>query len=713
MHRIWGIGLGWMVALACGGCRCGDPPPAPAPAAPNTAPAPARIADFAFPLEPATPTALRAVPAFEALRFDRPLWLTHAPGDPEHIYVAEQGGRVHRVANRPDVEQTTVVLDLGDRVRLRHNEEGLLGLAFDPGYADNGLVYVVYSASNPRRTLLSRFSTTAEGHIDPASEREILGVEQPYGNHNGGMIAFGPDGYLYFGLGDGGAGGDPHGNGQDTSTLLGTIVRIEVGPSLPSYAVPVDNPLVDVPGARPEIWAYGLRNPWRFSFDRQTGTLWCGDVGQDAIEEIDIIVAGGNYGWNLREGTRVFGPSRTAVGLRDPVAEYGHDQGQSVTGGYVYRGSRLADLRGAYIYGDFVTGHVWALQVDGDTVRSHARVANVQGLASFGEDADGELYAVSFDGKIYRWEARDAAVASRRFPTALSDTGLFTDTAALTPSPALLPYGVTVPFWSDGANKQRWVYVPPDEIVQTDPHGPWTFPVGTITVKHFAWPGQPGRRLETRVMIHQRDGWAGYTYRWNDAQTDASLVTTPATGAHPQADGSTRRWSYPAGADCLRCHTPGYGQALGLRTRQLAGTDPGRALIATLTERGQLEPVPGPTPSAHPRLLDDAAPVADRARAYLDVNCAPCHHPGGPAPGGLDLRVDTALAEAAALDVAPDAEATVAGERRLVAGDPQRSSLWIKPGLRGRRGQMPPLASLRVDEPGRALLGRWIESLAP
>lgn len=693
------------------GCRCGSDPhgagpaPAPPPEAPITTAAPDRVPGFAFPLEPASPTALQAVPAFEALRFDRPLFLTHAPGDPEHLYLVEQGGRVHRFANRPDVPSTEVFLDLGDRVRQRHNEEGLLGLAFDPGYADNGLVYAYYSASDPRRTQLSAFVARG-GRVDPGSERPLLSIEQPYGNHNGGFLAFGPDAHLYLGVGDGGAAGDPHGNGQDLGTLLGAMLRLRVGPGIETYEVPPDNPHVGEAGARPEIWAHGLRNPWRCSFDRQTGALWCGDVGQDEIEEIDLVERGGNYGWNLREGTHVYRRGEAEGPLVEPVTEYGHDQGQSVTGGYVYRGTRLSDFRGTYLYGDFVAGLVWAIDVAEGEVRSHARVASVPALASFGEDAAGELYALSFDGRIYRFEPSAAEVAEREFPTRLSQTGLFTDTAALEPDPALLPYELALPFWSDDADKQRWVFVPPAEVVRTDPEGAWSFPVGTITVKHFerADGGGPPRRLETRVMVHERRGWAGYAYRWDAAQADAELVTTTTTD---------RGWIYPAGADCLRCHTPGYGQALGLRTRQLAGTAAGRSLVETLAARGQLEPVPSDLAAwpSHPRLDDEGAPLPTRARAYLDVNCAPCHHPGGPAPGGLDLRVGTALADMAVRNTAPDDRLGIEGELRLAPGDHSHSAIWLRMGRRGVRGQMPPLATLRVDERGRELVGRWIDAL--
>jgi len=386
------------VALAaCGRSEPSGPAPAPTPSAPSTA-------AQGSGLDPAAPAALQVEPAFPALFFALPVFLTHAPGDPDHLYVVELAGRILRFPNRADVAQAEVevFLDLRDRVRREHSEEGLLGLAFDPSYAQTGVFYAYYSASGPRRTQISRFVARERARADPSSERELLRIEQPYGNHNGGWIGFGPDGLLYASIGDGGSGGDPHGHGQNLGTLLGSMLRIRVGPGIDTYEIPADNPFVATPGARPEIFAYGLRNAWRCSFDRQLGTLWCGDVGQDAYEEIDIITSGGNYGWNLREGKHPFEDREASVPLVDPVVEHSHaEDGVCVTGGYVYRGHRLAALRGKYVYGDYVAGHVWTLEHDGTTARSPTKVARLVGLASFGEDAQGELYALSLDGKIY------------------------------------------------------------------------------------------------------------------------------------------------------------------------------------------------------------------------------------------------------------------------------------------------------------------------
>ncbi|MDD9994337.1 MAG: PQQ-dependent sugar dehydrogenase, partial [Dehalococcoidia bacterium] len=289
---------------------------------------------------------------FPSLSFARMTYLTHAGDGSGTLFVTLQPGVVMFFQNDPDAASADTFLDIRHRVSDKGNEEGLLGLAFDPKYAKNGHFYVYYSAADPRRSVLSRFSvppgsTTA----DPASELVLLEIPQPFSNHNGGQVAFGPDGYLYVGLGDGGRAGDPFGNGQDRSTLLGSILRIDVGTvgERGGYGIPPDNPFRAAgDGSRPEIWAYGLRNPWRFSFDLETGDLWVADVGQNQYEEVDLIEPGGNYGWNVMEGNSCFSPSTgcSTEGLVRPVVQYGREDGCSITGGYVYRGSRLPALRG-------------------------------------------------------------------------------------------------------------------------------------------------------------------------------------------------------------------------------------------------------------------------------------------------------------------------------------------------------------------------------
>ncbi len=351
--------------------------------------------------------------AFPNLTFERPVGMVTAPDIDGRIFVVEKEGSIMAFPNSDLAASAEVFLDITDRVNSDGSEEGLLGIAFDPDYGNNSYFYVSYTASAPRRSVVSRFSTrqaeTTKG--DPGSEFILMEVEQPYANHNGGHIEFGPDGYLYIGLGDGGAAGDPHGNGQDLSTLLGTILRIDVhstGSGM-TYGIPADNPFVGLTdGAREEIWAYGLRNPWRFSFDADTGTLWAGDVGQNRYEEIDIIRAGGNYGWNVMEGNHCFEPPEgcSTAGLTAPLVEYTHDDGCSVTGGLVYLGSRSPSMYGVYLYGDYCSGKVWGLRYEDSVVTDHAELLESDlSIVSFGEDIDGEVYVISLDGGIYRLTA--------------------------------------------------------------------------------------------------------------------------------------------------------------------------------------------------------------------------------------------------------------------------------------------------------------------
>jgi glucose/arabinose dehydrogenase len=342
-------------------------------------------------------------PLFADLTFTRPVAMLQTPGTGPDWYVVEKGGRVVRVEGEGSAALTALFVDISDRVDAAPSEAGLLGMAFHPDFADNGQVYLSYTRGAPLTSVLSRFVSRDGGlTLDAASEEVLLEVPQPYGNHNGGQIAFGPDGYLYFGLGDGGAGGDPHGNGQNTQTLLGAMLRLAVnGPS--PYAIPPDNPFVGG-GGRPEIYAWGLRNPWRWSFDRLGGELWVGDVGQNAWEEIDRVSLGDNLGWNLWEGSHCFTPGACrSEGVVMPVAEYSHALGCSVTGGYVYRGEAVPALYGRYLFGDFCSGTVW--QLDSGNPQAGARILIESGLqlSSFAEDRNGELYLLDYgSGGIFR-----------------------------------------------------------------------------------------------------------------------------------------------------------------------------------------------------------------------------------------------------------------------------------------------------------------------
>ncbi|SHE96166.1 Glucose/arabinose dehydrogenase, beta-propeller fold [Fodinibius roseus] len=355
------------------------------------------------------------VEAFPALEFTRPVDLQH-PGDgSDRLFVVEQRGIISVFPNDPGVESATTFLDIAEQVDNAGNEEGLLGLAFHPDYEDNGYFYVNYT-THDSKTRVSRFEVSSD---DPdqavkSTEQVLLSFEQPYGNHNGGQVSFGPDGYLYIAVGDGGSGGDPHDNGQDPTTLLGTILRIDVDSQENgmNYGIPEDNPFAgNEEGYREEIYAYGLRNVWRFSFDPETDRLWAGDVGQNSYEEIDIIKIGENYGWNIMEGKHCFSPGSGCdqSGLELPVWEYGRSEGVSVTGGFVYRGPSLDGLAGQYIYADYASGRIWALDYSdmGNPENTELIETDIR-ISSFGVDAQNELYICAFEGgndKIYRLAA--------------------------------------------------------------------------------------------------------------------------------------------------------------------------------------------------------------------------------------------------------------------------------------------------------------------
>jgi glucose/arabinose dehydrogenase len=378
--------------------------------------------------------------AFPDLFFDQPVAFAPASDGSGLLFVVEQPGRI--IAVDPATGTSSVFLDIRDRVGNTWSEEGLLGLALAPDYAESGNLFVYYSSIAARRSIISRFTLSVNGRPDPASELKILQVDQPRWNHNGGMLAFGPDGYLYIALGDGGTDNDRDGNGQNLGTLLGSILRIDVGASTAGapYVVPEDNPFFTTPGARPEIWAYGFRNPWRFSFDNVTGDLFVGDVGEGEYEEIDLVVGGGNYGWNKMEGAHCFeAQSCNQVGLEMPIREYSHDNGGcAVVGGYVYRGARVPALTGSYLYTDFCLGQIWALRPG---ITEPAHVANAgPWVAAFGADLAGEAYILSFDGRVYvlKGDGSPAPALTGATPGVLA-TPTPTPTATLTPTPTTSP----------------------------------------------------------------------------------------------------------------------------------------------------------------------------------------------------------------------------------------------------------------------------------
>lgn len=505
---------------------------------------------------------------------------------------------------------------------------------------------------------------------------------------------------------------------------MGKILRLK-----PDGTIPADNPFVGVAGARGEIWAYGLRNPYRASFDAGTGQLWAGDVGQNEYEEIDVIVKGGNYGWRLREGMHDYNMTdpRASVPLIEPIFEYNHSLGCSITGGVVYRGGALPQLTGRYLYSDFCSGTVWALaHENGVRALGNVAIGSVPNPSGFGEDHRGEVYITAYDGSVYRIEPNPAVPDAEPFPQKLSETGLFTDTATLATNGGLIPYAVRAPFYSDGTRKRRWFGIPEGAVVGFSPEAQYDLPVGSATVKHFEITRADGsvRRLETRVFLNTANGWQGYTYKWNAAGTDADLLpgSERETLSVRTESGSTRtqEYEYPSRSACLNCHTQAAGVPLGLRTAQLnrdqtytdsAGSVTDNQLRAynnvQLFDRdiggaGQYAQQVNPA--------DAAASLSARARSYLDVNCAQCHQPGGPTGSDMDLRRTTPIGDTRTVGVAANGgDLGIAGAQRIRAGNKAQSLVWERM-RRLDSNRMPPIASHVVDDEGVALIGAWIDA---
>jgi uncharacterized repeat protein (TIGR03806 family) len=672
------------------------------------------------------PTPLVAVQIFQNVSLSQPMLVTSPPDGTGRLFVVERTGRVRILPSDRDGSQAPTFVDVSSEVVLQ-GEQGLLGLAFDPGYATNRRFYINYIAGGancqvgPACTKLVRYEARASdpNQADPATRTVLLQI--PRGNviHNGGMLAFGADGMLYLSQGDDGNGTTP----QDLGSLLGKMLRLDVR-GAGGYAIPPDNPFVGQAGRRGEVWAYGLRNPWRFSFDRLTGDLWIGDVGQDAWEEIDYLPAGtpggANFGWPLCEGTHDHGGNDCqSIQSTLPLLEYGHNAsgGNSVTGGYVYRGDRLPAYYGAYVYADYASGRIWAR----DARRSQRRGRERRRHRLVRRGRRRRAYAVAPFGAIFEFEETTNG-GGQQFPTTLSATGLFSNTAALTPAPGLVQYDVISPLWSDRAVKRRWLALPAGQRITFAANGDWIFPVGTVFVKHFDLPLTPtsSRRVETRLLLHQVDRWVGYTYRWNTAQTDATLLTDEATDTFTvdMGGGATQQtWQYPSPADCLGCHTPAAGRVLGVRTEQLNRNftypgGPGNQLHAWGTCLSLFtEPIA--EASFYPALADPAnaaEPLGERARSYLASNCAHCHRPAGPAPGGLDLRRAPLLGGMNLIGVLPtEGDLGLVGAQRIRVGSKGQSVLWERVQTTDLAVRMP--AGSRVPDPlAVSLLGSWIDS---
>jgi uncharacterized repeat protein (TIGR03806 family) len=634
-------------------------------------------------------------------------------------------------------------------------------LTFHPKFSQNGYVYVTYLVDPkkelPDGTHVSRFQVRADDpwHCDPGTEQLLL--TWPSGGHNGGCLQFGPDGYLYIATGDAGEIADPNATGQDLSDLPGAILRIDVDHVAADkpYAIPADNPFVNVEGARPEIWAFGLRQPWKFSFDRETGDLWTGDVGQDLWEMIYRVERGGNYGWSVTEGSHAFRPERERGpgSIIPPVVEHDHANFRSITGGFVYHGRRLPELIGSYIYGDYDTGRIWMLRYDREShrVTEHKELvdSNLR-VVGFGEDRAGELLLLDhMSGQISRL-VRNPAQSTAEFPRVLSATGLFASVVDHVPAPGLIPYSVIAPQWCDGATKDRFLAIPGDSKIefetltypQNAPGAPpgWKFPNGTVLVETISLEMEPGnshsrRRLETRILHHERlaggeevgdQQWQGYTYLWNDEQTDAVLLTDPKgrdrsfTLRDANAPGGARQqtWHFPSRTECAVCHNMAAKYVLGVSTLQMnkdhdySGVTSNQ--LRTLAHLDIFTKPLNASPENLPRLVDYRAKhetLDSRARSYLHANCAHCHRKWGGGNAEFQLLATQDISEMGIVGVRPGQGSFGIRHAQLLApGDPYRSMLLYRMAQVGP-GRMPRLGSTVVDERGLRLVEDWIQQL--
>ena len=747
-----GIKLSWACAMAsllaaCGGGGGGDSAPAPAPSGLDSRPS---NTSCVAPARPQGGTGLQLARVFPNLSFSLPVGMYQAPNDSTRWYVIEQkSGLVRGFPNSQSAQpgDVSTFLDLSTKIEVGA-ETGLLGLAFHPQWPSTPQVFVYYSlaGTDPVENRVSRFTSSNGGaSLDLASEQVVLRLvkNQVDHNHNGGNIAFGPDRYLYIGTGDGGSAGDPNDNAQNRNVLFGKMLRIDVSPAT-GYAIPTGasgNPFAanaqctsatgstsgTGSAACPEIFAYGLRNPWRWSFDRVTGDLWVGDVGQDTREEIDVVRRGANLGWRIREGSVCYNPASNCgttgangEALVDPLVEYGHDVGAAVTGGYVYRGAKIPALVGRYVFADYVSSRVFSFQPPNPLVAATPRVVlstsdtvlnSPQNVTSLAQGNDGELYVVGYGGQLYGLQAATAVVDT--IPTLLSQTGCVA-TDATQPASGLVPYGINAPFWSDGADKQRWLAVPDGSAITPQTPGRWSPPNGTVLMKNFRLNNQ---LVETRLLMRHPDGvWAGYTYEWNAGQTDATRVV----GGKTKAVGS-QTWIYPSESNCMECHTQVAGRVLGLETAQLnsdlsyPATGRTANQITTLNAIGLLSPTIDGTPATLPSYVDPhgtAGTLEQRARAFLHTNCSQCHQPNGPTPVTLDLRYTTTLAQTGTCNATPAAGDLGIANAKLIAPGAPDSSVLLSRVNRRDSFAMPPLSSNLVDTASVAVLRQWIQALA-
>jgi glucose/arabinose dehydrogenase len=727
---------------------------------------------------PEPPSPYRVRRAYPDLKLSYPIFLAHQPGSDLLLVIHQPtpGGPSHVVRFRDDPKASRLE-------SLVTVDATAYSLAFHPDFRHNGFFYVGCkgpttgpSAAKKARVVRYTMGTKPPHRVDPASAKVI--IEWPSDGHDGLGMGFGKDGLFYLTTGDGTSDSDTNVVGQDMSKLLAKVLRLDLDhpDAGKGYSVPADNPFVGQEGARPEIWALGLRNPWRLTVDSKTGHVWVGQNGQDLFEQAFLVKKGANYGWSVNEGSHPFYPGRKRGPnfFTPPTIEHPHSEFRSLTGGVVYYGAKYPELRGAYVYGDYSTGKVWAMRHDGDKVLWHKELAQTRlAITGFGTDSRGELLVVDYrgDGRggFYALEPTPSDLPASTFPRKLSDSGLFKSVKGHVIEEGMIPYSVNAVLWSDGAAKQRWLYLPADTKIDVTPSRGWNFPDRTTIVKSFYLDfeeGNPASRkwIETRFLTKQDGEWFGYSYAWDDAQTEGTLVA--AAGAdrdftiRTAAGRRTQTWHYPSRTECMVCHSRAANYVLGFSTVQfnkeqdyggvkdnqlrvlehlgllrvnwyeevrgrlreearVRGLSDARAdayvdgLCAT---RGQRSPVTESAllavpPAKYPRLVNSSDRKQDlglRARSYLHSNCAQCHVEAGGGNAQMELEFTTPLDRMRVVNVRPVHDSYGIADARLVyPGHPEKSVLLHRVSHR-RAGFMPPLATRLVDRAAVELLRDWI-----
>ncbi len=703
--------------------------------------------------------------ALPGISFDRPVCVATPPGETNRLFVVERVGRVMAIHNLASPTKE-LFLDLTAKVSASdwqqdRRTEGLSSIAFHPDFANNRRFFVSYNtitstaAGSGHHNRVSEFKASADlrqGLVE--TEIPLITQYDEGDGHNINDLHFGADGYLYIATGDEGDGGsgDDFNNAQKIDKdFFSGILRIDVdrrsGNLTPNehpasnrqaYKIPADNPYVGASSfngqavnpsnVRTEFYAVGLRNTWRFSFDPLNQNIYAGDVGQHGREEVNWITKGGNYGWPYREGT--LNGVKTGPGgfvSAAPIFEYGTgfgvDQGFSVTGGVVYRGDRTPGLNGHFVFADYVSGNLWAMNVDAQPPGRPARLLGQVGIAGFGHDPrNGDVLAVNHDGgKILRLQFSTGVPGD--VPTTLDQTGIFANLATLQPHRGIYGYDVNTPLWSDDAQKIRWFSIPAGQKVRFHPETNWTFPTGSVWIKHFEIrlnPNEAPTRLETRALVKTDSGVYGVTYRWSNDGTTATLVPEggDTRGLLVNTGTTSRRqtWRFPSRAECLGCHTPAGGRVLGFNTAQLnrafgyGGETTNQ--IAALAGAGFFE-----NPPAHPHGLRALSPLGDssasrawRVRSYLAANCAPCHQPAGNIFAIWDGRATTPISQAS---IIYGHLLNGSGENKVAyPGATNRTAILTRMRSLGT-DRMPPLGTSVLDTEAIRLISEWVTEDLP